>query len=201
MAMVHLAGAALPGVFLCFSAMVLLLFVSVPSLAFIHFVVDRSPGHQVSISEPTWHKVSFLNVRQANGTTHYGCFGYTNHDVGVGYYFRCVGLLAYPYRTMTHGECSNDRLNSTVLHNLTKTLILHPIGASSTFHFFDMAYSFPLFLSLWPSRHCVPVWHPRRSLPPRRNNPHGPHSQPRLPHLLRRMGHRHDSIRHRTTAV
>lgn len=42
---------------------------------------------QVSVSEPTWNKVSFLNVRMSNGTTHYGCFGYTNHDVGIGYYF------------------------------------------------------------------------------------------------------------------
>lgn len=88
--MVQLSGAAIPGVLLCFSAMVLLLF--------------------VSVSEPTWDRVSFLNVRMDNGTTHYGCFGYTNHDVGIGYYF------------------SNDRLNSRILHNLTKTLILHPIA-------------------------------------------------------------------------
>ncbi|KAF5326308.1 hypothetical protein D9611_000452 [Ephemerocybe angulata] len=88
--MVNVSGAALPGVFLCFSAMVLLLF--------------------VSVSEPTWNKVSFLDVRMPNGTTHYGCLGYTNHDVGIGYYF------------------SNGRLNSAVLHHLTKTLILHPIA-------------------------------------------------------------------------
>ncbi|TFK25247.1 pali-domain-containing protein [Coprinopsis marcescibilis] len=89
--MVQIAGAALPGVFFCFAAMVLLIF--------------------VSVSEPTWDRVSFLNVRLPNGTTHYGAFGYTNHDVGIGYFF------------------PNDRLNSNILHNLTKTLILHPIAA------------------------------------------------------------------------
>jgi len=85
------AGAALPGLLFCFAAMVLLIF--------------------VSVSEPTWDRVSFLNVRRDNGTVHYGCFGYTNHPVRLGYYF------------------SNDRLNSRILHHLTKTLILHPIAA------------------------------------------------------------------------
>jgi len=41
----------------------------------------------------------------------YGIFGYTGSSPSVGYYF------------------TNDRLNSTILHNLTKTLILHAIAA------------------------------------------------------------------------
>ncbi|KAF8149550.1 hypothetical protein B0H34DRAFT_667677 [Crassisporium funariophilum] len=90
------SSSAVPGLLLCFAAMVLLLF--------------------VSISVPTWHRVSFLNVGQP-GTDQlkYGVFGGSNMSPSVGYHFTLVIPI-------------NSHLNSGVLHNLTKTLILHPIA-------------------------------------------------------------------------
>jgi len=87
-----MSRAPIPGALLCFAAMVLLLF--------------------VSISVPTWSKVSFLNVG-ASGTDQlkYGVFGSTGSSPSVGYHF------------------TNPSMNSAVLHNLTKALILHPIAA------------------------------------------------------------------------
>jgi len=85
-----MSSPAIPGMLLCFAAMVLLIF--------------------VSISVPTWSKVSFLNVGDS-GQLKYGVFGSTGSSPSVGYYF------------------TNARLNSSVLHNLTKALILHPIAA------------------------------------------------------------------------
>ncbi|KAF9448209.1 pali-domain-containing protein [Macrolepiota fuliginosa MF-IS2] len=84
------ASPAIPGLFLCFAATVLLVF--------------------VSVSSPTWEAISFLNVGVGSTQIHYGVFGFTGSTHSIGYLF------------------SNDRLNSTVLHNLTKTLILHPIA-------------------------------------------------------------------------
>ncbi|KIK97098.1 hypothetical protein PAXRUDRAFT_825266 [Paxillus rubicundulus Ve08.2h10] len=57
------ATSALPGVFFCFSAMVLLIF--------------------VSVSAPTWDSISFLS---ANGLA-FGVLGYTGSKPHVGYYF------------------------------------------------------------------------------------------------------------------
>ncbi|KAF5351853.1 hypothetical protein D9756_007729 [Leucocoprinus leucothites] len=85
------ASPAVPGLFLCFAAMVLLIF--------------------VSVSSPTWEKISFLNVGVGSNQVHYGVFGFTGSQRAIGY------------------EFGNDRLNTTILQNLTKTLILHPIAA------------------------------------------------------------------------
>ncbi|KAG6337092.1 hypothetical protein ID866_2003 [Astraeus odoratus] len=57
------ASGALPGLFLCFSAMVLLIF--------------------VSVSAPTWNSISFMDV----GDLSFGVFGYTGSKAHVGYSF------------------------------------------------------------------------------------------------------------------
>ncbi|KAI0743768.1 pali-domain-containing protein [Daedaleopsis nitida] len=59
------AGAAVPGLFLTFAAMVLLIF--------------------ASVSAPTWNNVSFLNVGSTG--TRFGVFGYTGSDTHVGWRF------------------------------------------------------------------------------------------------------------------
>jgi len=64
-----------------------------------------------SVSVPTWSAISFLNVGSGAGQLKYGVFGFTGSSPHIGYLF------------------TNQRLNGTVLHNLTKTLILHPIAA------------------------------------------------------------------------
>jgi hypothetical protein len=60
------ASPALPGLFFCFAATVLLIF--------------------ATVSSPVWNKISFLNVGPG-GTLRYGVFGYTGSPVSVGYYF------------------------------------------------------------------------------------------------------------------
>ncbi|KAF9010710.1 hypothetical protein BDQ17DRAFT_1299266 [Cyathus striatus] len=82
----------IPGLFLCFAAMVLLIF--------------------VSVSVPTWDRVSFLNVGIGANQLRYGVFGFTGSKTQIGYLF------------------TDDRINTGILHNLTKTLILHPIAAA-----------------------------------------------------------------------
>jgi len=57
------ASSALPGLFLCFAAMVLLIF--------------------VSVSAPTWNSISFMDA----GGLSFGVFGYTGSKAHVGYYF------------------------------------------------------------------------------------------------------------------
>ncbi|KAF8800271.1 pali-domain-containing protein [Phlegmacium glaucopus] len=87
-----MAISAVPGMLLCFAAMVLLVF--------------------VSVSVPSWSKVSFLNIGESGpNQLKYGIFGSTGSSPSVGYHF------------------TNPHMNSTILHNLTKTLILHPIAA------------------------------------------------------------------------
>ncbi|KXN90817.1 hypothetical protein AN958_03471 [Leucoagaricus sp. SymC.cos] len=85
------ASPAIPGLFLCFAATVLLVF--------------------VSVSAPTWESISFLNAGVGSSQIHYGVFGFTGSKHTIGY------------------EFSDDRLNTVILHNLTRTLILHPIAA------------------------------------------------------------------------
>jgi len=92
------AGAALPGIFFCFAACVLLIF--------------------VSVSPPTWNSVYFLNARTGASTIRFGVFGYTGSSTSVGYYFPA------PFNSYNDG-----RLSSGTIHNLTFTLILHPIAA------------------------------------------------------------------------
>jgi len=61
------ASPALPGLFFCFAACVLLIF--------------------VSVSAPTWNAISFLNVSFNGRSIHFGCFGYTGTHTHVGYTF------------------------------------------------------------------------------------------------------------------
>lgn len=92
------ASAALPGLFFCFAACVLLIF--------------------VSVSPPTWNSVTFLNATTGGDTVHFGVFGYTGSGTSIGYDF------PPPYNTFNNG-----RLSTSTIHNLTATLILHPIAA------------------------------------------------------------------------
>ncbi|CDO76185.1 hypothetical protein BN946_scf185037.g8 [Trametes cinnabarina] len=66
------AGAAIPGLFFAFAAMVLLIF--------------------ASVSSPTWERVQFLNAPTGGSVTHFGVFGYTGSDAHVGWFF--PGALA-----------------------------------------------------------------------------------------------------------
>ncbi|KAI0769343.1 pali-domain-containing protein [Trametes elegans] len=61
------AGAAVPGLFFAFAAMVLLVF--------------------ASVSSPTWERISYLDASTGGSTTHFGVFGYTGSDTHVGWYF------------------------------------------------------------------------------------------------------------------
>lgn len=111
------ASAALPGLFFCFAACVLLIF--------------------VSVSPPTWESVYFLNAGTGAGRIRFGVFGYTGSDTTVGYEFppalrgyKSVALL-HPFPHVLMREIFSDgRLSSGTIHNLTFTLILHPIGRS-----------------------------------------------------------------------
>jgi len=61
------AGAAGPGLFFSFAAMVLLII--------------------ASVSTPTWNAVSFLNTNVGGTETHFGVFGFTGSDTHVGWHF------------------------------------------------------------------------------------------------------------------
>ncbi|EGO00258.1 hypothetical protein SERLA73DRAFT_160204 [Serpula lacrymans var. lacrymans S7.3] len=61
------ATGALPGLFFCFAAMVLLIF--------------------VSVSAPVWDRISFLNTNVGGSSLQFGVFGYTGSQRTVGYYF------------------------------------------------------------------------------------------------------------------
>lgn len=61
------ASAALPGLFFCFAACLLLIF--------------------VSVSPPTWENVYFLNAGTGAGRIRFGVFGYTGSSTRVGYAF------------------------------------------------------------------------------------------------------------------
>ncbi|KAG6844616.1 hypothetical protein H0H87_005473 [Tephrocybe sp. NHM501043] len=88
------ASSAVPGLFFCFAATVLLIF--------------------VCVSVPTWSQIYFLVVDTPTEQIRYGVFGFTGSTVGIGYDFPNLG---------------DDELNTTIIRNLTKTLILHPIAA------------------------------------------------------------------------
>jgi len=62
-----MASPAVPGLLLCFAAMVLLIV--------------------VSVSAPIWENVSFLDVTSGGRTIHFGVFGYTGSRTSVGYFF------------------------------------------------------------------------------------------------------------------
>jgi len=61
------AGPALPGLFLVFVAMVLLIF--------------------VCVSAPTWNAISFLDVPEGTTSIHFGILGFTGSQVHIGYRF------------------------------------------------------------------------------------------------------------------
>ncbi|KAI0268630.1 hypothetical protein BC834DRAFT_932748 [Gloeopeniophorella convolvens] len=67
----------------------------------------------VSVSAPTWNSVYFLRASNGGTSLHFGVFGYTGTGTHIGYHFPIV----------------NHRLASSTIHNLTDTLILHPIAA------------------------------------------------------------------------
>ncbi|THH04178.1 hypothetical protein EW145_g5713 [Phellinidium pouzarii] len=90
-----MASPAAPGLFFCFAAAVLLVF--------------------VSVSAPTWDRISFLDVSVSGQTTHFGVFGFTGSATHVGYTFPSFA--------------GATNLNTHVLHNLTNALILHPVAA------------------------------------------------------------------------
>jgi len=56
---------ALPGLFFCFAACVLLIF--------------------ASISAPTWNAISYMNVDRGGSVVKFGIFGWTGSDTHVGY--------------------------------------------------------------------------------------------------------------------
>jgi len=61
------ASPAIPGLFFCFAATVLLVI--------------------VCVSVPVWDEISFLNVGVGANQVRYGVFGYTGSKVGIGYEF------------------------------------------------------------------------------------------------------------------
>ncbi|KAG6836997.1 hypothetical protein H0H93_016457, partial [Arthromyces matolae] len=81
----------------------------------VEFTLSSRPSFiTVCVSVPTWNSISFLNVGTGADQVRYGVFGYTGSAIGIGYDFLPVG---------------DANLNTTIIRNLTKTLILHPIGA------------------------------------------------------------------------
>jgi len=64
------ASAAVPGLFFCFAATVLLVL--------------------ASVSVPTWDRISFLNVGTGQSQVRYGVFGFTGSKTAIGYDFQGV---------------------------------------------------------------------------------------------------------------
>ncbi|WVO14976.1 hypothetical protein L204_102618 [Cryptococcus depauperatus] len=91
---------ALPGLFFCFAAVVLLIF--------------------VSVSPPVWDKVNFLHVTAHSQKTVFGVFGECIQ--GGNCTKRAVG-----YNLVVYGA-QNVNINDKGFHSLTKALILHPIA-------------------------------------------------------------------------
>ena len=44
--------------------------------------------HQVSVSVPTWDKISFLDVGTGQSQIRYGVFGFTGSKIAIGYIFQ-----------------------------------------------------------------------------------------------------------------
>ena len=66
------ATPALPGLFCCISALILLIF--------------------ATISSPVWNDVFFLEVTVNGSTTRFGAFGYTGSPKQLGYYIDLTAL-------------------------------------------------------------------------------------------------------------
>ncbi|KAF8522932.1 pali-domain-containing protein [Hysterangium stoloniferum] len=93
-----MASPAAPGSFLCFLAFVLLVF--------------------VSVSPPTWDKVSFLDVTTGEKIIRFGVFGFTGSSRSIGYNFD-LALVGLP----------TNKLSTGIVRVLTGALILNPIAA------------------------------------------------------------------------
>ncbi|KAL7424419.1 hypothetical protein Q5752_000102 [Cryptotrichosporon argae] len=91
---------AFPGLFFAFAGLVLFLF--------------------ASISPPAWTETNFLSATTSAGTTVFGVFGECLK--GGSCTTKSVGY------TLSLSGASDVNINPTVLHNLTYTLILHPIA-------------------------------------------------------------------------
>ncbi|KAF8589037.1 pali-domain-containing protein [Ramaria rubella] len=81
-----MASPAVPGLFFCFAAMVLLVF--------------------VRVSSPTWESISFLDVTTGGHTIHFGVFGYTGSGRSVGYFFN-PSVLGLPDTNFDNGVIHN----------------------------------------------------------------------------------------------
>ena len=90
---INMASPAVPGLFFCFAAAVLLVF--------------------VSVSAPTWESISFLNVHNGDRVIHFGVFGYTGTGTHIGYNFD-QSILGFEYVYFTH---SYPALQSKLLTN------------------------------------------------------------------------------------
>ena len=126
------AGAAVPGLFFVFAAMVLLIFVSFNISYDASQCAELTALPQASVSAPTWNSVSFLNSEGI----HFGVFGYTGSQTHVGWYFPSPIAYVQIHRSSSRipltlfSSVSDDRLNDGLFHNLTQALILIPIGMS-----------------------------------------------------------------------
>ena len=89
-------------------------------------------------------------------------------------------------------------MNSTILHNLTKTLILHPIGMSFISHSFTLAALIYYFNSRGPLRNCIFLRAYRCRLSSRGDRHDDAFRRPCATHHLRCVGHRHDPLRYRS---
>ncbi|KAG9031608.1 hypothetical protein FS837_002941 [Tulasnella sp. UAMH 9824] len=73
-----------------------------------------------TVSAPIWESISFLNTNIGGREIHFGVFGYTGS----------ARHLGYPIDQL---NTRNGLFNSTVIHNLTYVLVLHPIAAGFAF--------------------------------------------------------------------
>jgi len=72
-----------------------------------------------------WSRVSFLNVGTGSNITHYGVFGPSDEPSSLGYTFHPKGL-----------SYDSGAVNSRIMYDLTKTLVLHPIASALSFFAF-----------------------------------------------------------------
>ena len=86
----------------------------------------------VSVGSPTWDRIFFL---EAEGV-HFGPFGFTGSGTSFGYLFPdSLATQSVHTHSLDMLDASLDytyttsRLNTKNVHNLTKTLFLHPLAA------------------------------------------------------------------------
>ncbi|PVF92829.1 pali-domain-containing protein [Serendipita vermifera] len=90
---------ALPGLFCCFAAFVLLVF--------------------ACVSGNVWDKISFLDANVNGRVVHFGVFGYTGINKAV---------VGYDIQDAV-GSFPDGTLGTRALHALTTVMILHPVAA------------------------------------------------------------------------